>query len=160
VKPPHFDPNVLPPQCRSTLPLLPPLKPNPDVPFITWVPPDLNTPLNIPAFLLFPLNDPPSRDLCLTFPTESTFGDFILSMDHDPSLLNLYISTTSGKVLKIGPKLNLGKVIQGAKDGPGSGWELREGWALEIMAVPKGEKGDQWIVEWKQQVKANAISIL
>ena len=156
--PPHFDPDFLLPHSLSTLPLLPPLKPT-ATPFVTWEAPSIDLPLVFPVFLLFPLNDPPSRDLCLSFNTSSTFGDFLQVMEYDSNLLNLFISTAKGRVLKVGAKLLLGKVLEAARK-DGDGWELREGWALEIMGVPKSVEGDQWVAKWKEEVKRNTVAIL
>ena len=61
--------------------------------------------------------------------------------------------------MKVGAKLTLEKVLAAAgKDG--DGWELKEGWALEMVGVEKGEKGDEFIKGWKEEVKAGAAALL
>lgn len=80
-------------------------------------------------------------------------------MEHDPATLQVYISTAKGKVLKIGAKLELGRVLDAAsKDG--DGWEMKEGWALEMVGVPKTVQGENWIATWKEEVKLGANSLL
>lgn len=177
VEPPHFDPESLPPTASPSLPLLPPVSSSGDghasSEFVTWTAPPLDTALIIPVFLLLPLATPPTRDLCLGFHTSATFGDALRSMEHDPTSLNLYIATRQGRVLKVGQKLELGKVMlaaTGAGAGAGAGgeavnsasdgWELKEGWALEMVGVPKGAQGDEWIQQWKAEVKEGARAIL
>lgn len=153
ITPPHFDPDSLAPESVATLPLIAPV--NSTTPFVEWTAPPPETPLIFPVFLLLPLATPPTRDLCLSFHTSVTFGDVLESMEHDPATTQLYISTKKGKVLKVGAKLQLGKVLAAAgKDG--DGWELSEGWALEMVGVPKGEQGEEWIKTWKEEVKQGA----
>lgn len=80
-------------------------------------------------------------------------------MEHDPSTTQLYIATKKGKVLKVGSKLTLEKVLAAAgKDG--DGWELKEGWALEMVGVSKDEVGEKWIQTWKEEVKQRAAALL
>lgn len=80
-------------------------------------------------------------------------------MDHDPATLNMYIATSKGRVLKVGAKLTLEKVLLAAgRDG--DGWVLQEGWALEMCGVPKGVKGDDWVAGWKKDVKEGVAAIL
>lgn len=74
--------------------------------------------------------------------------------------LNLYLSTRKGKILKIGFKLTLGKVLEAAGREEGDGWLLSEGWSLEMTAVPKGPVGDDWVKGWKEEVKNGARAIL
>lgn len=83
-------------------------------------------------------------------------------MEHDPAMINLYIATKKGKVLKVGAKLVLEKVLKAASGGEGGddGWELKEGWALEMVGVPKGEKGDEWVKKWKEEVKEGVAALL
>jgi hypothetical protein len=86
-------------------------------------------------------------------------------MGHDPSSMQLYLATRLGRVLKIGSKMTLGKVLVGAarRDGRGEvedGWALSEGWALEMVGVPRGAEGDAWVQRWKDEVKAGAQAIL
>jgi len=112
-----------------------------------------------PVFLLLPLASPSSRDLITSFPDTATFGDALLSMGRDPGEVQLYIATKRGRVLKVGSKLTLGKVLKAAagKAGePEDGWELKEGWALEMVGVPKGAKGEDWIQDWKKELQSEA----
>jgi hypothetical protein len=152
ITPPHFDPDSLPPNSLHTLPLVP--KAGSTEPFVLWDPPPPSTPLIIPVFLLLPLANPPTRDLCLAFHTSSTFGEEIRAMDHDPAEYDVYIATKKGRVLKVGAKLDLGRVLEAAGKAEGDGWELKEGWALEMVGVRKGEKGAAWIADWKEKLKA------
>jgi hypothetical protein len=157
ITPPHFDPDSLPPSSLSSLRLVPAT--SSASPFITWTAPPTDTPLIFPVFLLLPLTTPPTRDLCLSFHTSATFGDVLLSMEHDPTTHQLYIATKKGRVLKVGAKLDLGKVLAAAgKDG--DGWELKEGWALEMVGVPKGAEGEKWVQGWKEEVKQGAAALL
>ncbi|GAA5820199.1 hypothetical protein JCM11251_005522 [Rhodosporidiobolus azoricus] len=162
VQPPHFDPEVVPLSSLDTIPLLPPTPASPD--YTPWTPPPPHTPLIFPAFVLFPLQNPPVRDLVMAFPEDATFGDALLSIGRDPSDTQLYLSTYRGRVLKIGAKLTLGKVLEAAgkvKEGEDrDGWELREGWALEIVGVPKGREGEEWVQQWKEEVKEGKKAIL
>lgn len=101
----------------------------------------------------------------MSFPEDATFGDALSSMGHDPSSTQLYLSTRLGRVLKIGSKMTLGKVLLGAgkrneKGEIEDGWELKEGWALEVVGVPKGREGDEWVKGWKEEVKMGAKAIL
>lgn len=116
-----------------------------------WQPPPPSTALVFPVFVLNPLTTPPTRNLCLSFHTTSTFGDELRAMEQDPAEFNMYIVTKKGRVLKVGAKLELGKVLAAAgKDG--DGWELKEGWALEMVAVPKGAAGETWVANWKAEL--------
>lgn len=151
IKPPHFDPDVIPAGSRPTLPLVP--DPESKSPFVVWDPPPPSTPLVIPVFLLLPLAEPPTRDLCLSFHTQSTFGDELRAMEKDPAEYDLYIATQRGRVLKVGAKLELGRVLEAAGKQAGDGWELKDGWALEMVGVPKGTKGQEWIATWKKQFR-------
>ena len=85
----------------------------------------------------------------------ATFGDTLAAMEEDPAEFNLYIATKKGRVLKVGAKLELGKVLKAAAGevGSGDGWELKEGWALEMVGVPKNAKGEEWIKNWKEELK-------
>lgn len=157
ITPPHFDPDSLLPSSHLSLPLLPSL--SSPASFVTWEPPPPTTALIFPTFLLLPLATPPTRDLCLAFHTSATFGEVLLSMEHDPSAFNLYIATKKGRVLKVGAKLDLGKVLEAASR-DGDGWELKEGWALEMVGVPKGSQGEAWVAGWKQEVKDGVKTIL
>lgn len=80
-------------------------------------------------------------------------------MDHDPSITQLYVATKKGKVLKVGSKLTLEKVLAAAsKDG--DGLVLSEGWALEMTGVPKTSEGEAWIQTWKKEVQSGAAALL
>ena len=153
ITPPHFDPDALDPESRPTLPLSP--SEDKSVTFVNWKAPPPSTPIIFPIFLLKPLASPPSRDLCLSFHISATFGDTLAAMEEDPAEFNLYIATKKGRVLKVGAKLELGKVLNAAAGevGTGDGWELKEGWALEMVGVPKNAKGDEWIKNWKEELK-------
>lgn len=150
ITPPHFDPNSLPAECKPSLPLTP--SSTSDTPFIRWEAPPTSTPLILPIFLLKPLAEPPTRDLCLSFHTSSTFGDELRAMEQDPNELNLYIATKKGRLLKVGAKLVLGKVLAAARTNEGDGWELKDGWALEMVGVPKTKEGDEWVANWKKEL--------
>ncbi|KAK4701986.1 hypothetical protein P7C70_g4239, partial [Phenoliferia sp. Uapishka_3] len=157
ITPPHFDPDALLPHQLPSHPLLPPTASSST--YIPFSPPPPTTPLIFPTFLLLPNASPPTRDLCLSFHTLSTFSSFLESMEHDPSSLQLYIATVKGRVLKVGGKLTLGKVLAAAgKDG--DGWELKEGWALEIVGVEKGTEGEKFLEGWKEEVKKGVGAIL
>ncbi|GAA5826678.1 hypothetical protein JCM3770_003230 [Rhodotorula araucariae] len=162
VTPPHFDPDIMPAASLPTIPLLPPSPPSADN--VPWQPAPPETPLVFPVFLLLPLASPPTRDLIMAFPEQATFGDALQSMEQDPAAVQLYLATKRGRVLKIGAKLTLGKVLAAAgqsKAGePQDGWELKEGWALEMVGVPKGAAGEEWIQGWKAEVKADTAAIL
>ncbi|GJN90663.1 hypothetical protein Rhopal_003675-T1 [Rhodotorula paludigena] len=162
VTPPHFDPDIMPVTSLPSIPLLPPASSSSD--YTPWQPAPPETPLIFPVFLLLPLASPPTRDLIMAFPEEATFGDALASMDQDASETQLYLATKRGRVLKIGAKLTLGKVLAAAgkvKEGePADGWELREGWAFEMVGVPKGAKGEEWIQEWKKEVQQGSKAIL
>ncbi|GAA6034111.1 hypothetical protein JCM8097_000701 [Rhodosporidiobolus ruineniae] len=161
VTPPHFDPDVVPLSSLPSVPLLPPTN---DASYVPWSPPPPHTPLIFPVFVLLPLEKPPTRDLIMAFPEDATFGDALQSVGRDASSTQLYLATARGRVLKIGPKLTLGKVLEAAgkvKEGEErDGWELKEGWALEMVGVPKGSEGEEWIQEWKKEVKAGGKAIL
>lgn len=118
-------------------------------------------------FLLLPLSSPPTRDLCLEFDERATFADVLEYMEHPPASLDLYSATKRGRVLKIGGKLNLGKVLEmasrvrpGGEEGERDGWELKEGWSFEMVGVPKGAEGETWVKEWKEEVKRDTKAIL
>ncbi|GAA5916552.1 HSP70/90 family co-chaperone CNS1 [Sporobolomyces salmoneus] len=173
VTPPHFEPSSLPATSSPSIPDYAPLNPSPSAttaPYVPWVAPPPSSPLVFPIFLLLPLARPqPTRDLCLEFDERATFHDLLESMDHSPASLELYFSTHLGRVLKIGGKLTLGKVLemasrprQGQKAGEkNDGWELKEGWVLEMVGIPKGdERGEEWIKEWKEEVKNGTRAIL
>ncbi|GAA5840273.1 hypothetical protein JCM9279_002332 [Rhodotorula babjevae] len=162
VTPPHFDPDIMP---VASLPSIPLLAPSPlPADFQPWQPAPPETPLVFPVFLLLPLASPPTRDLIMAFPEQATFGDALQSMDQDAQAVQLYLATRRGRVLKIGAKLTLGKVLAAAgkvKEGDApDGWELKEGWAFEMVGVPKGERGEEWIQGWKKEVQAGTAAIL
>ncbi|SCV71965.1 BQ2448_4659 [Microbotryum intermedium] len=163
VRPPHFDPDSLPPSSSPTIPLLSAKGGAADssAAGVKWTAPPPETSLIFPIFLMMPLSDPPTRDLCLEFHTAATFGDLLASMDQDPSTTAMYIATKKGRVLKVGNKLTLGKVLVAAAGEAGDdGWELKEGWALELVAVPKGPRGEDWIGKWKKDVKADVRPLI
>lgn len=156
--PPHFDPDVVPLSSLDTIPLLPPAPTATD--YQPWQAPPPETPLIFPVFLLLPLETPPTRDLIMAFPEEATFGDALASMGRDASTTQLYFATKRNRVLKIGAKLTLGKVLAAAgkvKEGEApDGWELKEGWAFEMVGVPKTSAGDDWIQNWKKELQQGA----
>lgn len=80
-------------------------------------------------------------------------------MDHDPSTTQLYVATKKGKVLKVGAKLTLEKVLAAAGK-EGDGLVLQEGWALEMIGVPKGSEGEAWVQSWKAEVQSGAAALL
>ncbi|GAA5975895.1 hypothetical protein JCM11641_002831 [Rhodosporidiobolus odoratus] len=164
VRPPHFDPEVVPLSSLPSVPLLPPTPPTDASSYVPWSAPPPHTPMIFPVFLLLPLERPPTRDLIMSFPEDASFGDALQSMGRDPSTNQLYLATSRGRVLKIGAKLTLGKVLEAAgkvKEGEEKdGWELKEGWALEMVGVPKGSEGEEWIQEWKKEVKSGSKAIL
>ncbi|POY74658.1 hypothetical protein BMF94_2420 [Rhodotorula taiwanensis] len=158
ITPPHFDPDVVPLTSLDSVPLLPPSAGSSD--YSPWQPPPPETPLIFPVFLLLPLETPPTRDLIMAFPEDATFGDALASMGRDTSTTQLYFATKRNRVLKIGPKLTLGKVLAAAgkvKEGEQpDGWELREGWAFEMVGVPKTSAGDEWVQNWKKELQSGA----
>ncbi|KWU46977.1 hypothetical protein RHOSPDRAFT_31109 [Rhodotorula sp. JG-1b] len=158
VTPPHFDPDIVPLSSLDTIPLLPPAPTATD--YQPWQAPPPETPLIFPVFLLLPLETPPTRDLIMAFPEEATFGDALASMGRDASTTQLYFATKRNRVLKIGAKLTLGKVLAAAgkvKEGEApDGWELKEGWAFEMVGVPKTSAGDDWIQNWKKELQQGA----
>ncbi|SCZ88584.1 BZ3500_MvSof-1268-A1-R1_Chr2-1g04506 [Microbotryum saponariae] len=163
VRPPHFDPKSLPSSSSPSIPLLPPKADSEasSAAAIRWTAPPPETSLIFPIFLMMPLNNPPTRDLCLEFHTAATFGDLLASMDQDPTTIAMYIATKEGRVLKVGNKLTLGKVlVAAAGEAADDGWELKEGWALELVAVPKGPRGEEWVAKWKQEVKAGVKPLM
>jgi tetratricopeptide (TPR) repeat protein len=173
VTPPHFEPSSLPLTSSPSIPYFPPstTSTTSTAPYIPWVSPPPTCPLVFPIFLLLPLALPqPTRDLCLSFDERSSFKDLLESMDHSHLSLDLYLSTFKGRVLKIGGKLTLGKVLELAsrpkqgddviKDGR-DGWELKEGWAFEVVGIPKGDpRGEDWIKEWKEEIRNGTKAIL
>lgn len=174
VTPPHFEPTSLPPTSSPDIPYHAPLAPasTSTAPYVPWVAPPPSCPVVFPIFVLLPLARPqPTRDLCLEFDERATFHDLLESMEHAPNELDLYFATYRGRVLKIGGKLTLGKVLEMAsrpKQGQNpndeatrDGWELKEGWAFEMVGIPKGDpRGDAWIKEWKEEVKNGTKAIL
>lgn len=178
VTPPHFEPSSLPPTSLASIPYHAPLtsaaslssssEPSASTaPYVPWVAPPPESPVVFPIFLLLPLARPtPTRDLCLEFDERATFGDLVESMDHAPNALDLYFATYRGRVLKVGAKLTLAKVVDMAsRPQPGvdarDGWELKEGWAFELVGIPKGDpRGDEWIKEWKEEVRNGTRAIL
>ncbi|GAA6025239.1 hypothetical protein JCM10207_001414, partial [Rhodosporidiobolus poonsookiae] len=160
VTPPHFDLEVVPLTSLPSIPLLPPSSSTASSDYTPWQPPPPETPLIFPVFLLQPLASPPTRDLIMAFPEDASFGDALASMGHDAAALQLYLGTARGRVLKIGSKLTLGKVLAAAgkvKEGePRDGWALQEGWALEMVGVPKGEEGEKWVQGWKAELQQKA----
>lgn len=168
VTPPHFDPEVVPLSSLDTIPLLAPASPTASTSGYTpWQPPPPETPLIFPCFLLLPLEKPPTRDLIMAFPEDATFDDALQSMGRDAVSTQLYLATKRNRVLKIGPKLTLGKVLAAAAGKAGQagqaggnpepdGWELKEGWALEMVGVPKTSAGDDWIQNWKRELQQGA----
>lgn len=149
----------------SSLPSVPLLPPSPlPADYTPWQPAPPETPLVFPVFLLLPLASPPTRDLIMSFPEGATFGDALESVGLDAATVQLYLATKRGRVLKVGAKLTLGRVLQLAgtvKEGEQpDGWELREGWAFEMVAVPKGAQGEEWIQGWKKEVQAGTAAIL
>lgn len=96
----------------------------------------------------------------MAFPEDATFRDALASMGRDASSTQLYLATKRNRVLKIGAKLTLGKVLATAgkvKEGEQpDGWELREGWAFEMVGVPKTSAGDEWVQKWKGELQSGA----
>ncbi|GAA5940812.1 uncharacterized protein JCM15063_000887 [Sporobolomyces koalae] len=169
VTPPHFEPTALPPTSSPDIPYYAPSLPansSSTAPYIPWVAPPPESPLVFPTFVLLPLAQPPTRNLCLEFDERATFHDFSESMELDPNEYDLYFATVRGKVLKVGSKLTLAKVMAmaaKAKEGQeADGWELKEGWVLEVVGIPKSEKarGEEWIKEWKEDLKNGTRAIL
>lgn len=161
VEPPRFDPDAVPPSSSAALPLVPAAASS--SPFVAWVPPPSSTPMIFPCFLLLPLAQPPTRDLCLGFHEQATFGDVLRSMELNPGSTQLYIATRAGRVLKVGAKLTLSQVLssaRGKEPGTTDGWELQEGWAFEMVGVPKGPAGEAWIQQWKAEVQNGKKAIL
>lgn len=163
ITPPHFDPDALPPNSLPELPLLPLASPSLTLD-LAWQAPPASTPLIFPVFLLLPLASPPTRDLCLAFHVQASFGQVLEAMEHDPKSLQVYVATVRGRVLKVGNKLLLGKVLESVgkvgEGGERDGWELKEGWALEMVAVPKGVEGEKWVEGWKEEVKKGVGALL
>ncbi|KAK4046540.1 HSP70/90 co-chaperone [Microbotryomycetes sp. JL201] len=158
VTPPHFDRDSLPPQSSPDLPLVPTSASA--APFVPWAPPPVDTPIVFPCFLLMPLAQPPTRDLCLEFHEQATFGDMLRSMEHDPSQTQLYVATHKGRVLKVGAKLSLNQVLVAAAKEAQDGCVLQEGWAFEFVGVPKGSQGDEWVQQWKHELQSGKQAIL
>ncbi|GAA5983474.1 hypothetical protein JCM10908_000300 [Rhodotorula pacifica] len=166
VTPPHFDPDVVPLSSLNSIPLLPPnaSASTTSSDYKPWQPPPPETPLIFPVFLLLPLESPPIRDLIMAFPEDATFGDALASMGRDAGSTQLYLATKRNRILKIGPKLTLGKVLAAAGGGGAAktaeaerdGWELKEGWAFEMVGVPKTQEGDEWIQNWKKELQQGA----
>ena len=64
-----------------------------------------------------------------------------------------YITTKKGRLLKVGRKLSLTDIIKAAsKPADQDGLELRDGWCLELYAVPK-EGATTWTEEMKRQLR-------
>jgi hypothetical protein len=102
----------------------------------------------------------------LTFHQDVTFGDQLDAFNaqhgarqhRDPSEEVIYAVTKAGRMLKVGRKLTLLKLIKAAvkeqADGTTDGLHLVEGWCLEFYTVPKGDKETQWVQEMKARLKA------
>lgn len=156
IKPPHFDPEQLPQTSSSSLSLA----------SSEWQPPPTTCPLIFPVFLLRPLATPPTRDLILTFHQDVTFGGQLDAFNAQNAAKQgrapveevVYAVTKSGRILKVGRKLTLQKVIATAATrlptGEQDGLQLVEGWCLEFFIVPKGDSETQWIQEMKRRLKA------
>lgn len=145
ISPPHFDPSALPPSSRPSLPLS-------NTPTI-WQAPPTSTALLFPVFFLNPLTSPPKRDLYTNFSTEMSFSSVLTAMEYDTKSLSLYLATKNLKVLRIGLKLELGKVLEAAGRSGEDGIELCEGWAIELVVVKKGKEGEDWVKNWKESLK-------
>jgi len=156
ITPPHFDPESSPASSSSKIPLSKPEQ---------WSPIPAMTPLIFPIFLLRPLATPPTRDLILTFHQDVTFGDQLDAFNaqnagqaRSPGEEVVYAVTKSGRILKVGRKLTLKKIIEAAAqklpDGKMDGLDLVEGWCLEFYIVPKGDEEASWIQEMKKRLKA------
>lgn len=155
IKPPHFDPEHLPQASSSKLPLS----------SSDWQAPPPACPLIFPVFLLRPLATPPTRDLILTFHQDVTFGGQLDAFNaqnaakqgRDPAEEVVYAVTKAGRILKVGRKLTLQKIITTAAtklpSGEQDGLQLVEGWCLEFFIVPKGENETRWIQEMKVRLK-------
>lgn len=94
-----------------------------------------------------------------------TFGDqldaFNAQNAHQARSLQeevVYAVTKNGRILKVGRKLTLKKIIEAAAqklpDGKMDGLDLVEGWCLEFYIVPKGDAEAEWIQEMKRRLKA------
>lgn len=160
VKPPHFDPEDEVVRKNAIVSLSAPSD---------WSSPPLSTPLIIPVFLLRPLASPPTRDLILAFHSDVTFKDQIEAFNasqssverRQPGAENVYATTQYGRILKVGPNLTLGKMIQGARkalpSGKQDGLKLVEGWCLEFYILPAGDREQRWISDMKAQFAKDGI---
>jgi hypothetical protein len=147
VKPPHFDYDSLPEDSKPDVPLTHP-----------WSPPDPDSPINFPVFLLRPLADPPSRDFILAFHEDTTFGDQLDAMGESGNNSVLYVITKNGRILKAGRKLTLREIVRNAAVRPDEmelvdGLELKDGWYLEVFLLPKDARAEKWIQDTKRELK-------
>lgn len=119
--------------------------------------------LLLPVFLLKPCATPPTRDL---IPTWGQDVSLQLQLDafsyQDPTIntLDMYTITQRGRILKLGRKLTLEEVLRQAAtaaDGKPDGLPLVGDWCLELYAVPKGDKGKEWVDEMKRDLKAKGL---
>ena len=161
VKPPHFDPEDEVVRKSASIPLSAPSD---------WSSPPSSTPIIIPVFLLRPLASPPTRDLILAFHSDVTFKDQIEAFNasqssverRQPGAENVYATTQHGRILKVGPNLTLGKMIQGARkalpSGKQDGLKLVEGWCLEFYILPSGDREQKWISDMKAQFAKDGIT--
>jgi hypothetical protein len=100
----------------------------------------------------------------LTFHQDVTFGDQLDAFNaqnahqqRDPTAEVVYAVTQKGRILKVGRKLTLKKIIEAAAqkvaDGSIDGLDLVEGWCLEFYIVAKGQSETRWIAEQKAKIK-------
>jgi hypothetical protein len=69
-----------------------------------------------------------------------------------------YLATARGRLLKLGRKLSLAAVfaaaVPKAADAERDGVALKEGWCIEVFAVPRGAEADTWAAEMKASLRA------
>lgn len=109
--------------------------------------------LCFPVFVLRPLASPPTRDLILEW-----IENVPVSMQFDATgidgLHDAYVTTAKGQLFKIGRKLALVDIFKAAaKPAEQDGLVLRDGWCLEIYAVPR-DGATAWAEEMKRSLKA------
>ncbi|PWZ03837.1 TPR-like protein [Testicularia cyperi] len=163
--PARFDPESLLPSSLDSIPLV--------GASTKWTPPDaIRTPVIFPVFFMYPQHA--QSDFVSDYHEDTPVGVYLETMFPDSargslpwdtkgeyyaSNLQVYATTKSMRLLKIGKKLSLRQVIdQGFQDAPAGkdkvkdrdGMVMRDG-ILSLVVLPKGDAEQKWINEFKAQ---------
>lgn len=109
--------------------------------------------ITYPVYVLRPKDQPPARDLILSWNENDLFIDHLEQLTGSPENYHLYVITSQRRILRCGNQLSIKKVAQlAAQSKHPDGIVLGDHGHLELHMLSKGATENEWIQETKAAI--------